>query len=526
MNAAPADDLRPESAPNPDDAGAKTTGRGGLALAGGKIYFLVTGLVQQVALKQVLGLAGYGAFSTASSLGSIWYNPLVQAGIQGVSRETAVARDPEPQLRRLLEFHAVSAAGIALFFFLCAGPLTRYLGAPHVANAVRVLSAVLFIYGIYAAIVGFLNGRRRFLAQASLDVLSATLRTAGLVLGAFIGMQYATGSGQARHAHAVTLSMVGFVFASVIVLAASLRLTGWGRKNTEPWSVGSYAKVLVPIWAGQLLFNVLFQADGLLLRRFAASAAAASALPLAAADPYVGAYRASQLFCFLPFQLLTSITFVLFPLLARAKGDAQPEVVRQLIERGLRISMLLAGAIVSVVVAVPEGLLTLVFQAEAAELASQSMRVLAVGMGFFALLGVTSSALNSLGEERRSLTLIALAVVLVTSLCVGFARDEQLSPALLTRVATATSLALIVTSVCAGWVLFRVTGAAPGWLTLLRTLLASGGSASVIAAFVPAGPMFTLLGAMGTLSVYWALLSLLGELTRRDWHLLRAVFRR
>ena len=40
-----------------------------------------------------------------------------------------------------------------------------------------------------------------------------------------------------------------------------------------------------------------------------------------AADALAGAYGVAQLFCFLPYQLLLSVTFVLFPLLASAKRE-------------------------------------------------------------------------------------------------------------------------------------------------------------------------------------------------------------
>ena len=74
---------------------AQKTGRGGLAIAAGKVYFMVLGLGQQIALKAVLGLSGFGAYSTASSVASISYNPIVQTAIQGVSREVSGASEAE-----------------------------------------------------------------------------------------------------------------------------------------------------------------------------------------------------------------------------------------------------------------------------------------------------------------------------------------------------------------------------------------------------------------------------------------------
>ena len=73
----------------------RKAGRGGLALAAGKIYFIFLGLIQQIVLQRVLGLDGYGGLSTVLSLASITYNPIVSSSIQGVSR--AVAQSPDEE---------------------------------------------------------------------------------------------------------------------------------------------------------------------------------------------------------------------------------------------------------------------------------------------------------------------------------------------------------------------------------------------------------------------------------------------
>lgn len=154
------------------------------------------------------------------------------------------------------------------------------------------------------------------------------------------------------------------------------------------------------------------------------------------------------------------------------------------------------------------------------------MRVLAVGMGFFGLLGVTTSALNSMGAERRSLLLIALSVLLVVTLCLVFASERELAPALLTRVATATSLALILTSVLAALSLFKLTGAVPPVATLVRTLLAGGATAALVGMLLPAGNLVTLFGALLTVGLYMLLLVVMRELRASDWRQLRGLLRR
>lgn len=495
----------------------KSAARGGLALAAGKLYFLVSGLAQQILLSAVLGLGGYGAYSTAQSVASISYNPLVQAGIQGVSRSVAGATGERAEQiqRRLLWVHAGASFFAAVCFFFLSGPLSLWLGAPHIASGLRLLSSILFLYGIYAAMIGVLNGHRRFLGQAGLDVLAATLRTVGLVVGAYLATR-AFGTSAEKSGELVFGTVLGFAGAGVLILAVAAKMTGLGKGGGDVPPFSDYARMVIPILGGQILLNVLFQADALLLRKFAADAAAQAHLAPAAADTYVGAYRAAQLFCFLPFQLLTSLSFVLFPLLARARSEGKSEDIAALVERGLRLSLVIGGLVICTLVTVPKGLLTLVFKAEAARIGADSMLVLAVGLGFFAVLGVITTAMNSLGAERQSLLLILIAVLCVSGLCFFVARTDELSPELLTRVAAATSLGMIITTFIAAFRLKRVTGAVLPVLTLVRTLGAVGLCGLGLGPFFQGGHLSTVLGAMSAAFVYLAVLVLTRELKRSD----------
>lgn len=526
--------VKVEASHPPQDAASESAsnasaGRGGLALAAGKIFFLVTGLLQQILLKAVLGLGGYGAYSTVSSIASISYNPLVQAGIQGVSREVASSEEAEVGLvqRRLLGFHFVLALGAAATFFLASGWLAALLGAPHVVGALKILSIVLFLYAMYAPLIGFLNGRRRFLGQAGLDMTAATLRTIGLVVGAYAATKLATSdTEQGRTLLRVEGAALGFCIAGVLILLAAIKLTGFGIAGGQRPPAKRYFLILLPIFGGQFLLNLLFQADALLLRRFAADAAEVARLAPEAADPYVGAYRATQLFCFLPFQLLSSITFVLFPLLASAQAKGERQKVAALISRGLRISLIVGGLIISTLVAVPGGLIALVFGAEASAIGTEAMRILAVGMGFFALLGVMTSAMNSLGAEKESFTLIGLAALLVIGLCFAGAQGEALSSGLLNRVALATSFAMIATTTVAALRLRKVSGGGIELLSFARTSIAIFVAGAVTPRLFSGGHLSTLLGAMTAAVLFVVVLLATRELKKADFDLVLTLRRR
>jgi len=511
------------------DAGQRA-GRGGIAVTGAKIYFILTGLVQQVALKQALGLEGYGALSSALAAASIVYNPIVAASIQGVSHAVATAPDARRArvLRRTLQVHGLVALGLGGGFFALAPSLGELTGAEHIVAALRVLSAVLVIYGLYAPLVGALNGQTRFVSQAGLDALAATLRTLGLIGGAC-----ALGRWGSPEFGAVEGAALGFALSSLLVLLVALRKVGIGSRPSVDSSIGSgsssssrYLRYIWPILAGQVLLNLLFQADQLLLRRFSADAAVRAGLEATAADPLVGAYRATQLFCFLPYQLVISVSIVLFPMLARAHRDADREALGRYVRQGMRLALIGGGLIVSVTCGLASPLLRLVFGSEAALLAAAPMQLLALGLGNLALLGLLTAVLNSLEQQRSSLIVTGLACLLVVGLCLARVRGSPFGPELLWNTALATSSALLLATLVAAWLVRRAAGAVVAPATVLRVLLALAaaiGGARLLPSLPPlATPLLSLLVAAS----YLLALIALRELDGSDWRTLLSVLSR
>jgi stage V sporulation protein B len=503
-----------------DQDEARSAGRGGLAVAGAKLYFILLGLAQQIALPRVLGLDGYGALSRVLSIASITYNPITSMSIQAVSR-TVVQAPPEElpfAIRKVLTWHALFGALVALVFFLLAPTIAGLAGAGHVELPLRILSGVLLIYSLYTPLIGIANGQKRFVVQAGFDVTSATLRTLGLVAGAFVARR-AFGNGPAG-------SAVGFILSSCVVLLIAAAVVGTGRSGPARLSARQYFGLAVPLLFGQALLNLLFQADLTLLGRFASEAARASGAPLSRADALVGAYRATQLFSFLPYQILIAITFILFPMLAAAAQVKDTAAIARYVRTGMRLALLIAGAMVSVTVGLAPRLLALLFGAEAAQLGGRALSLLALGFGAFAIFGILTTVLNSLGRERQSAWVTALALLVVAGLCFGRARGAPLSEQLLWLTAQATSIGLFGATLVAAALVYRAAGALVSPLTLLRAGLALGVSVFVARVVFPDGKLMTLLAAAITPCVYAGVLLLTRELGAQDLAVVRRVIRR
>jgi stage V sporulation protein B len=505
------------AAPPPSAADVtRAAGRGGLAVAFAKVYFIFVGLVQQIALPRLLGLDGYGALASVLSIAGITYNPVTTTSIQSVSRAVAqsTSETQAGTIRRVFTVHAVFALLLAAGFFLFAPFIAGSLGARHIVGPLRILSGVMLLYGLYTPLIGVLNGQRKFVAQATLDVIAGTLRTVGLIVGAFVF---------ARYNLAVEGATVGFVGGASLILTVALFLVGIGRRGASSISVGQHVIFAVPVLFGQLLFNLLLQADLTLLRRFASQAALARGLASTAADPLVGAYRATQLFSFLPYQLLIAVTFILFPMLASAARDGDRDAVARYVRTGVRLALLLAGLMVSVTAGLSDRLLLLVFGQEAAALGGSSLELLAIGFGGFAIFGVLTTVLNSLKHEIQTLIVTAVAVTLVVALCYFRVRGAPFGEPLLLYTAQATAAGLFVATLSAAFFVYRAAGAVAPPLTLLRVLLGVAVATTLGRVLPQASKIVTPVYAALVALAYLLILLVSRELAAADLATLRAV---
>jgi stage V sporulation protein B len=499
---------------------AQSAGRGGLAIAGAKVSFIVFGFVQQLILPRVLGVDGYGEISRVLAVVGIVNNVVVATSIQGVSR--AVASVPEDKAAeafgRTLRLHALLALVASAAFALSAGAIASFMSAPHVTAPLRLAAAVVLLYGVYAPLVGSLNGLRRFLAQAGLDTFYGALRTACLAGGALLFVR----AGESG----VLGAVAGFVTAAALIVPIAASRTGLGRRGSAGPTVQEHLDFLMPLVVSQTFLNLLLQADFTLVSRIVGRTAAELGLGAKAGDDLVGVYRGVQLFAFLPYQLLVSITFILFPMLAKAHAERDGEAVRRYAMTGMRIALLLTGLMCAPIAGLAGHVLRFAFPAQIWENGGEALRILSLGMGAFAVLAVESAALNSLRRELAAVVLTAATVALVAAGCQIAIPMAPFGPRMLVHSAAAASAALAVAAVAGGFVLKRVAGGAVAPLVPVRVAIAVAAAMAVGSRLPWLGKPAVLAEAALVVLVYLAALALTGEIGKADLATLRQAFGR
>jgi stage V sporulation protein B len=230
----------------------------------------------------------------------------------------------------------------------------------------------------------------------------------------------------------------------------------------------------------------------------------------------MGVYRGVQLFAFLPYQMLLSITFILFPMLARASAEGDRSAVRDYTRTGVRLALLLTGLMCGAVSALAPHVLRFAFPEEIWTQGGDALRILSLGMGAFAILGITCAALTSIGHARSAALFTAAAVVLVTAGCTALVPRAPFGPAMLLRAAMATSAALTIVAIGAALWLAREAGGFVAASSMLRILAA-------LSLAVALGSRFPWIGRVGLLVevgvvavIYLAALIGMRELRKQD----------
>lgn len=456
--------------------GAARAGRGVLWISAAKILFVLLGFAVQFGLPRVLeGPAEFGLLSAAIAFTVILTNAMTTSMVQTTSKLVAEAGEGSI-VRVLVVRHAVLALALALPVLGAAG----WVGAHLLSNAalaplVRLASVVVVAYAIYATAIGALNGARAFDRQARLDATFSTVRTLGL-LGGGLALGVA-GSAMAGFACAAS------VMAVIGMRAARLYAPSTGRVP----ALGDHLRVLLPIALYQLALNGVLQLDIEVLVTGATLDATHAGLDEAAAAEAgahaAGLYRVAQTLSFVPYQLMTSVTLVLFPIVAHARSTGDDAQVRETVGAALRFSLLFVLGLLAPLAGASAAAVRLAFPASY-ESAAEIVPVLAASQVFFAMGVIQATVLIGRGRLWRTVGLAAasLAVSLL-----GNALAWRITPeSLAFGTACGTAVGSGVFALLTGYGVQKDLGASVRPLVLVRAAFA-GAVAVVVARVIPEG---------------------------------------
>jgi stage V sporulation protein B len=421
---------------------AKTAGRGTLLITAAKLWFIISGYGINFALPRLTSIEEFGLYKVTIGVISI-INAVIVTGTQQtvskyISQDEARADSVKAKALKLqILVGALAAAG----FFLLAPLIAGYLNDERLTNPLRLASLITLSYAFYAVFIGYFNGQKQFLKQAALDMAYSTLKLGYIVLLVWLGLGVLGGVG-------------GFALAAASVLALSALLARGGKRYGDVQAAELF-KFQSYLLGFTLLLNLLQKVDLVFIK-------ALSSTDATIASENAAYYGAAIDLANITYQIIISITFVIFPLVSQSTFADEKEKTRGYIAGTLRYSLMIMAGIATLFSANARAALSVVYPA-AYQAGASALSIVAYGMLFFGLLYVVTTIISASGQPKISLLIAALTLIVSAVL------NYVLIPAYgLTGAGLATTAAMITGVALGSAYLFAKFRALLPWLSVLR----------------------------------------------------------
>ncbi|MBI3654373.1 MAG: oligosaccharide flippase family protein [Acidobacteria bacterium] len=488
--------------PPPDQTAdvAKTAGRGTILITLAKLWFMISGYGISFALPRLISKDEFGLYKIVIGVVSIINAVIVTGTQQTVSKYISQEESKADAVKaKALRLQTLVGGAAALGFFLLAPLIARYLHDERLTNYLRVASLITLSYGFYAVFIGYFNGRKDFLKQALLDVAYSTMKLGYIVL--FVGLGFGVMGG-----------VGGFALAAASVLALSVMVAGRGRREGEV-PAAELLKFQAYLLGFTLLLNLLQKVDLVLIK-------ALSSADATIASENAAYYGAALDLANLTYQIIISITFVIFPLISQATFAAERAKTQSYIANTLRYTLMIMAGLATLFSANARGALAVVYPADY-QAGGAALRVVAFGMLFFGMLYVLTTIISASGEPKVSLLIGALTLLLSAAL------NYLLIPlAGLRGAATATTVAMCVGAVGgAAYLAARFQAFLP-WLSALRITACAALVYALSLSFSPAAKIWILIKLAVLGLVYVTALLVSREIGRDDVAILKRIIKK
>lgn len=396
------------------DDTVKKAGRGFLVITAAKVWFLITSAVVQLGLPIVFGSAEmFGVYKIITEAISLLNMVMITGTLQAVSK--LVSEQPERArnvVNQAMKLQLALGLPIAAAYFLGSPWIAASFNDPSLVPLLQLSSLIIAFYAFYAIFVGYLNGVKEFVKQATLDIGFSTLKT-GFILGLV-----ALGFG-------VVGAVSGFVAAAgVICVIAGIWVLALLRKTplAADSGTGAFKKLLrylVLVMLYTFALNGLMRADLFILKSVAgdipSSLIGADAVFKVISDKFTGFYGAVLNVARIPYQGVIAITFVIFPMISESTFQKDTEATARYIRTTLRYCTLIITTVAFLLVFNADSIIGALYSADY-QAASTSLSYLSLSIIFFAVFYVASTIIIGAGHPVVAVVIMTLSMGLSAGL--------------------------------------------------------------------------------------------------------------
>ena len=389
----------------------KKTGRGFLIITAAKVWFLVTSAVIQLGLPILLGSAEkFGIFKIVTESIGLINMVMITGTLHGVSK--LVSEEPEKAnglVNLAVKMQCLLGVPVAALYFLASPVIAEGFNDPTLTPLLRLSALIIFFYAFYAIFVGYFNGLKEFVNQASLDFTFSTVKMIGIVGLVLLGF-------------GVTGAVAGFVGAAgfIAISAGAWVLMRIRRGPKQRWESGAAREsvkrllgYLVLIMVYTFALNGVMRADLFVLKSVAASVpvhlSGMEELFVLMSNKFAGFYGAVLNIARIPYQGVIAVTFVIFPLISEATFREDRDQTKGYIRETFRYCILLIGLVAMVLAFNSDSIIAGLYSADYQQ-ASVALSILSVSIIFFALFYVACTMIIGSGHPLAAAVIMGISL--------------------------------------------------------------------------------------------------------------------
>ena len=478
---------------------AAIAGRGAIYITAAKIWFIVSGYGITVTLAHLLTIENYGIYRVVINTVSIINAVIVTGTYQTVSKYVSQEPEKADSIKwKALGLQVYVGGAATLGFFLLAPVVASLLNDPRLTGWLRLASLITLSYSFYSVYTGYFNGKKRFDIQAGLDISYSTLKLVFIVLLAWLGF-------------GVTGSVGGFALAAASALVISAIIARGGDRKGDA-RAGQLLKFQSYLLLFTFVLTLLQRVDLMLIK-------ALSSPDATTASENAAYYSAAVDIANITYQVIVSVTFVIFPLISQSTFAEDRARTQGYISKTLRYTLMVMALTATLFSSSASGVLRLIYR-DTYQAGSSALRIVAFGMLFFGLLYIVTTIISASGQPGVSLLLGVITLVTSTALNALLIPSQGLVGA-----ATATTISMLVGTVLACAYLWRRFRTLMSFTSTLRIAACAGVVYGASLLFSPASKVLVIAQLIGLSVTYVMVLVLSGELGRNDLRLIARVAR-
>jgi stage V sporulation protein B len=473
-----------------------------------EIIYNLSGYIVHSATGRILGPEAYGRYGLVITLTTMVI-VLIGNGIPTtMSKYLSAAFEKNPgsifSIRlSALKIQALLMGTVTLLFFLSAPIIAWVLHDESLTPLLRLSALVIPTFAAASFNLYFFIGLHFFRLQAVLKIIRSLGRVIFIVVLAYLfGVEGAI-SGNILAPFVVFL--VGFFLEEMLI--RKYLPEAHNQKDETSFPYQTLIQYAWPLTLFLLFYECILTFDLYFVKALLQS------------DYLTGIYNAAITVGRIPYYLFYALAILILPAIAKTTADNNTEETEKLVNKSLRLMILLLFPLVTLLVLYAPQILHL-FYGSKYDAAAAPMNIYAIGVGFLTVFYVLAFALNGAGQVKipMKLTLFGCVAMIILNFLL-IPRFELIGAALAT---TLTCFVLMVSILVYIERHFKVRLSLK---TLFFSLLSTG-IMTILSFLLPTGVFTFLFSGALLFALYFTFLFFFGELAQEDLAPFKKLFKR